>query len=677
MAVEHTEADLSRHIVTDRLLPAAATRRDFQRFIAKRIPPFIAPQEVSRWPEEAERLRRRVLAEVMLRGVPEEAAAAAPQIEWGEEIRPGRGYTIRKLRYEGYPGMWVPALLYVPEHIEGTAPVVLNVNGHVGPLGKAYPEEQVRCINLAKRGLIAMHPEWLVFGELGSPGNQHDKLAYLDLCGRAGVSVFYLHLKRALDVLLGLPEADPERVAVTGLSGGGWQTITIAALDTRVSAAIPNAGYIGTLWRLFAPDDAGDVEQQPSDLIPIADYPHLTALLAPRPALLIYNAYDDCCFLAHRAYHSLFVPVKPLYDRLGAGERLAFHENHDPGTHNYAADNRKALYRFLNQQLLGGAMDCEDLPCDGEVLSSEDLSVGIPEDNATLTSLARDLSRDLPADRAPVEEPARLASWQEQARPVLRGLLRARPLAPVSAELSGEEVTDAGRVRQWAVQAGPEWTLPVVEYAPRREEGAPVAIVVADGGKASAGPRILDLWRAGHRVLAADVFYIGELALQERYACYLAQMVASVGERPLGLQVAHLEALVQWAAAQYGPCTFFASGRMTSVAAAAAAALDSENRVTRLVTEHLPATLKLLIEEDAGFGEQPTLFCFGLLARFDIRELLALCAGREVECRAVWGDPTRVEAELGPLGSLFAAGGGRFWAGAEPGSSEGRLFHLI
>jgi dienelactone hydrolase len=660
MPIEHAETDLSRHVVADRLLTAAATRRDFQRFITKRIPPFIAPQDVSGWLAEAERLRRRVLAEVMLRGVPEGVAAALPRIEWGDEIRSGRGYTIRKLRYEGYPGMWVPSLLYLPERIEGKAPVVLNVNGHVGPPGKAHPEEQVRCINLAKRGLISLHPEWLSFGELGSPENQHDKLAYLDLCGRAGVSVFYLHLKRALDLLLGLPEADPERVAVTGLSGGGWQTITIGALDTRVTATIPNAGYIGTLWRLFAPDDAGDVEQQPCDLVPIADYTHLTALLAPRPGLLIYNAYDDCCFLAHRAYHSLFVPVKPLYDRLGVGERLSFHENHDPGTHNYAVDNRKALYRFLNEQLLSGAIECEDLPCDGEVLSFDDLTVGIPEDNATLTSLARDLSRDLPADRAPVEEPARFVPWRERARPALRDLLRARPLVPISAELSGEEVNGGGRVRQWAVQAGPEWTLPVVEYAPGREEGAPVAVVVADGGKASAGPRILDLWRAGHRVLATDVFYTGELALQEHYACYLAQMVASVGERPLGLQVAHLEALVQWAAAQYGTCSLFASGRLTSVAAAAAAALDAEGCITRLVTEQLPATLKLLIEEDAGFREQPTLFCFGLLARFDIRELLALCAGREVECRQVWGEAARVKAELASLASLFAAAGGSF-----------------
>ena len=198
------------------------------------------------------------------------------------------------------PALWVPALLYQPDPLPETVPAVLSVNGHVGPVGKAQDYEQLRCINLAKQGMFALHPEWFSFGELDSLGNDHSALPYLDLCGHSGVSLFYLLLRRALDILLELPQTDPDRVAVTGLSGGGWQTILLGALDTRVKAIIPNAGYIGQFWRLFYPEDAGDCEQQPNDLVAVADYPHLTALLAPRPALLIYNTFDDCCFQAHR-----------------------------------------------------------------------------------------------------------------------------------------------------------------------------------------------------------------------------------------------------------------------------------------------------------------------------------------------------------------------------------------
>ena len=103
---------------------------------------------------------------------------------------------------------------------------------------------------------------------------------------------------------------------MTGLSGGGWQTIFISSLDTRVTAAIPNAGYIGLDVRLAHRSDMGDLEQNPSDLATVADYTHLTALLAPRPALLIYNQKDDCCYQSHRAKPSVYDPIRPLYEQL-------------------------------------------------------------------------------------------------------------------------------------------------------------------------------------------------------------------------------------------------------------------------------------------------------------------------------------------------------------------------
>jgi len=72
--------------------------------------------------------------------------------------------------------------------------------------------------------MLALHPEWIGMGQLHeNNGYNHRDLSYLDLCGTAGVSVFYLELKRGLDVLLAQKFADPERVAMTGLSGGGWQ----------------------------------------------------------------------------------------------------------------------------------------------------------------------------------------------------------------------------------------------------------------------------------------------------------------------------------------------------------------------------------------------------------------------------------------------------------------------
>ena len=50
-------------------------------------------------------------------------------------------------------------------------------------------------------------------------------------------------MTRGLDLLLAYPNADPKRVAVSGLSGGGWQTIFVSGLDPRVTLSNPVAGY--------------------------------------------------------------------------------------------------------------------------------------------------------------------------------------------------------------------------------------------------------------------------------------------------------------------------------------------------------------------------------------------------------------------------------------------------
>ncbi len=116
------------------------------------------------------------------------------------------------------------------------------------------------------------------------------------------------------------PQADPQRVGVAGLSGGGWQSILLAALDTRITLANPVAGYCSLLARVEGDNNIGDAEQIPADLCGIADYTHLTAMVAPRPLLLTYNAQDDCCFLPELVLEELASVGRDAY-RLCGGRR--------------------------------------------------------------------------------------------------------------------------------------------------------------------------------------------------------------------------------------------------------------------------------------------------------------------------------------------------------------------
>src|SRR5947209_8293685 len=233
------------------ILPPETAHAELRAFLEKRIPPLPQPASAPEWQAQAERLRRRTLDEVVFRGVPAAWRNRRTAVEWGETVRRPGGYSIRKLRYQAVPGIWVPALVYEPDELKGRVPAVLNVNGHVGAPGKAVDYEQVRCINLAKRGMLALHPERFNCGELLDPEFNHNRLAYLDLCGCSGVAVFHLAIQRALDILAAHPHADPGRLAMTGLSGGGWQTIWLSALDRRIAATAPDAGYIGLHARLY------------------------------------------------------------------------------------------------------------------------------------------------------------------------------------------------------------------------------------------------------------------------------------------------------------------------------------------------------------------------------------------------------------------------------------------
>ena len=77
------------------------------------------------------------------------------------------------------------------------------------------------------------------------------------------------------------------------LSGGAWQSIIIASLDERIAATIPACGYFSFTSAIERNSDVGDMEYHPHDLFIDGDYSVLTAMMAPRPTMLIYGAVDE------------------------------------------------------------------------------------------------------------------------------------------------------------------------------------------------------------------------------------------------------------------------------------------------------------------------------------------------------------------------------------------------
>ncbi len=115
----------------------------------------------------------------------------------------------------------------------------------------------------------------------------------LNWAGTTWAGVNYGDDSRCVDYLLSRKEVDPERIGCTGLSGGGWRTNILAALEPRIKAAV-SVGWMTT----------GDT-QQPYNvsgaigtfcLLPGVwnrlDVPDLIAMAAPKAVMVVSTTKD-------------------------------------------------------------------------------------------------------------------------------------------------------------------------------------------------------------------------------------------------------------------------------------------------------------------------------------------------------------------------------------------------
>ena len=148
---------------------------------------------------------------------------------------------------------------------------------------------------------------------------------------------------------------------------------------------------------------------------------------APHPTLLIHNAVDSCCFLAPLVKPYLYDPVKPFFHMFGASDALRWHENFDPGTHNYQLDNREQAYRFFTEHFHLPVAESE-IFSDGEIRTAQELTIGVPADNLTILGLARKLVSQIKREPIPADG-AQRSSWIASERGKLKSVIRYTPVS--------------------------------------------------------------------------------------------------------------------------------------------------------------------------------------------------------------------------------------------------------
>ena len=635
LPVADTAADPHRvgGALNTELQPPAVTTHQLTQYLARRSPKPPAPSTEAQWTAEARRLRRDLLDKMVLRGWPREWVGAPLKVEDLGVVPSPPEYRIRKLRYEVVPGFRVPAVLCEPAQSPKPMPAVLNLVGHERD-GKAVAHAQHRCVALAKLGMIALTPEWPGFGELMHPDNAHDFGAHLDLVGANALGFHYLAMQRALESLVQRPNVDRARLGVTGLSGGGWQSVVLGALDERVAAVVEVAG-IGSLDTTIShPSETDEIEENASDLARTIDYPHLVALRAPRPTLLIHNANDECCFRAALVKPAVHDAIKPFFALFGRAQNLAWHENVEPGTHNYERDNRRTAYRFFAHHF-GLPLPSSELVATEEIKSARDLAVGVPADNLTILGVAKALAARLqrPAPAARAVERARLAD----------DVLRYRPSAVTRAWRLWSDRLDDASTLAYRLELDSGLGATAVWLAPAQPAtDAPLTIVLHDGGRRAAGEIVAERLSRGEHVLAVDLLFFGDMvpeqpvspgadlggdvtARPQKTGANFQMLLATLGERPLGIQAAQLLGVARWAEGLAGtrPVRVETSGIRTQMVALAAAALEP-GALDEVVSHQAMTSLRHLLDERVQFRVAPELFCLDLYKEFDVDRLTAL-----------------------------------------------------
>ena len=517
--------------------------------------PFAPPASKSDWEKRAERVRRQILVSQGLWPMPTKTplnAVIHGRIDRGE-------YTVEKVYFESAPGFFVTGNLYRPAKSNGKAPGVLFAHGHWkdARLSESGDAELLRevatgeerfeeggrsrfqsmCVQLARMGCVVW--QWdmlsdsdsvqfsreLVHGfskqrpEMNTAENWglYSPQAEAHLQSIMGLQT--LNAIRSLDFLLSLPEVDADRIAVTGASGGGTQTMILSAIDPRVKLSFP-AVMVSTAMQGGCTCENACLLRVNTGNIEFA------ALFAPKP-LGMTTANDWTKEMATKGFPEL----KELYKLLGAPSNVMLQRGeHFP--HNYNAVSRSAFYGWVNKHFKLGFKE-PVIERDYQRLSKEQLTVWDaqhPAPKAADPDFERKLLRWWHDDaQKPLAEAAKSS---ERFREVVGGAMEV---------IIGRTYPEAGEVEWEMLQKdeGPGFIqmsgllrnkthgeeLPAIFIYPKQWNGTTTIWLSSEGkgglftSNGSLKPEAQKLVVAGATVVGVDLLYQGEfLANGQKFA---------------------------------------------------------------------------------------------------------------------------------------------------------------
>lgn len=447
------------------------------------------------------------------------------------------GYSIEKVYFASLPGHYVTGNLYRPTSpapSSGKRPAVLSPHGHwrdgrfyqateaeiqrqLASKAESYADAarsplQARCAQLARMGFVVFHYDMVGYADSKAIAHTEgftDAQAELRLQNFMGLQTW--NSIRALDFLAALPDVDPQRIAVTGSSGGGTQTFILCAIDDRPIAAFP-AVMVSTAMQ------GGCICENCSYLRIGTNNVEFAALFAPKPQA--FSCANDWTLEFDKKG---FPELKQLYTLLGAADQVAARVWPEFG-HNYNQPAREFMYDWFDRKVLNGLGGIREKPY--QPVPVAELSVfnaqhPVPKDATNAAGVRKywteTSDRQLAALKPHNAESAQ--TFQQTLVPALAVMLGDSLPPPgevQSLQAIRERRIDDGKLLQAVLgRKGASDAVPAVAWVPTAWNGTVVLWVHPDGkrslfreGKPSEDAK--SLLQSGAAILAIDALRTGE-----------------------------------------------------------------------------------------------------------------------------------------------------------------------
>lgn len=285
----------------------------------------------SDWEKRSEVIRAGIIKGLKLDQMPKRDAPFNPIIHSTREMD---GYIVENIAIESFPGFFITGNLYRPLNPTPfqKSPAILSVHGH-GPDLRFGESMQKRSAAFARMGGVVFAYDMIGYGDSKQTTHKMPIAALLQT----------YNSQRVIDYLISREDVDPERIGVTGESGGGTQTILITALDPRIKVAAPVVMVSAYFFGGCECESGMPIHKSESHQ---TNNVEIAALAAPRPMLLVSDGGD----WTKNTPRIEFPYVQKVYATYEAESRA---DNvHLAGErHDYGKNKRAAVYNFFGHYL--------------------------------------------------------------------------------------------------------------------------------------------------------------------------------------------------------------------------------------------------------------------------------------------------------------------------------------